>query len=295
MTAQGQETNPEPPGSIGRGPHVISIQSQVVHGHVGNSAAVFPMQALGVTVAAVPTTLLSNHPLYPTARGRVLDAALVEDLLIGVEERGLIEAASHVVTGYLGSAEIGCIVADFIRRAKAQNPDLLYVCDPVIGDEDSGVFVADGLIGIFRDLLVPAASIATPNQFEFELLSDARARSAEALRAAAMDSRRRWPRHIVVTGCALDDTPSGHIETIVCDGGVLHRIAAPRLPIKPHGAGDLFAGLLAAHLALGQDLIRSSEWASASVFKALQRTLADHCYELRLCAADFCAKAGVYE
>ena len=182
---------------------------------------------------------------------------LVKDLLIGVEERGLIEAASLVVTGYLGSAEIGCVVADFIRRAKARNPDLLYICDPVIGDEATGVFVAEGLIGIFRDLLVPAASIATPNQFEFELLSGAPARSAEALRAAAMDPGRHWPRHIVVTGCALDDTPSAHIETIICDGGALRRVAAPRLPIKPNGAGDLFAGLLAAHLALGQDLIRS--------------------------------------
>jgi pyridoxine kinase len=291
---QGKETNPEPPGSIPPGPHVISIQSQIVHGHVGNSAAVFPMQALGVTVAAVPTTLLSNHPLYPTTRGRVLEAALVKDLLIGVEERGLIEATSLVVTGYLGSPEIGSVVADFVTRAKSRKPDLVYVCDPVIGDEDSGVFVAEGLIGIFRDLLVPAASIATPNQFEFELLSDARTRSAEALRAAAMDPRRRWPRRIVVTGSALDDTPSGHIETIVCDG-LLRRIAAPRLPIRPNGAGDLFAGLLAAHLALGEDLARSSEAATASVFKVLQRTLADHSYELRLCAADFCAKTGVYE
>jgi pyridoxine kinase len=253
------------------------------------------MQALAVTVAAVPTTLLSNHPLYPTAHGRVLDAALVKDLLIGVEERGLIEAASLVLTGYLGSPEIGSVVADFVTTAKLRNPDLIYVCDPVIGDEDPGVFVADGLIGIFRDLLVPAASIATPNQFEFELLSDARARSAEALRAAAIDPRRRWPRRIVVTGCALDDTPTGHIETIVCDDGLLRRVAAPRLPIKPNGAGDLFAALLAAHLALGQDITRSSEAAAASVFRVLQRTLADHSYELRLCAADFCAKAGVYE
>ena len=168
---QSPEPRPEPPGSIGRGPHVISIQSQVAHGHVGNSAAVFPMRALGVDVAAVPTTLLSNHPVYPTMRGRVLESALVADLLEGLEERGLVEAAAAIITGYLGSAENGAVIADFLARAKARNPALLYVCDPVIGDEGSGVFVAAGVIDCFRNQLVPAASIATPNQFELELLA----------------------------------------------------------------------------------------------------------------------------
>ena len=134
----------------------MSSRSKVVSsiGHVGNSAAVFPMQALGVEVAAVPTTLLSNHPVYPTMRGRVLDADLVADTVLGLEERGLIEATSAVLTGYLGSAENGAVIADFIARAKARNPALLYVCDPVIGDEGSGVFVAEGVVAAFRDRLV---------------------------------------------------------------------------------------------------------------------------------------------
>src|SRR3954449_5151457 len=130
---------------------VISIQSQVVHGHVGNSAAVYPMQAEGVTVAAVPTTLLSNHPRYPTVRGRVMDAALVSDLLLGVEERGLIERAAVLVTGYLGSPAIAAVVADFAERALRRNPKLLYLCDPVIGDEGLGIFVADGIVDVFRE------------------------------------------------------------------------------------------------------------------------------------------------
>ncbi len=282
-----RETRPEPPGSIEPGPNVISIQSQVVHGYVGNSAAVFPMQALGVTVAAVPTTLLSNHPLYPTTRGRVLDAALVADLLRGVEERGLVEASNAVLTGYLGSLENGAVVADFIERAKARNPGLIFVCDPVIGDEGPGVFVAEGLVDIFRDRLVPAASIITPNQFEFELLTGASARSAEALLTAARGLTKGGQQRIVVTGCTLDDTPDGHIETIVCDGGALHRIAAERLPIRPNGAGDLFAGLLVAHLALGCDLTGAAEKAAAVVLAVLRRTLAERAYELRILPSDF--------
>src|SRR5436189_16470 len=98
---------------------VISIQSQVAFGHVGNSAAVFPMQMHGIDVIAVPTTLLSNRPGYPTIRGRVLDAQLVADLLLGVEERGALETTKMILSGYLGSAEIAPAVADFVRRAKA--------------------------------------------------------------------------------------------------------------------------------------------------------------------------------
>ncbi len=283
---QSPEPGPEPPGSIGRGPHVIAIQSQVAHGHVGNSAAVFPMQALGVEVAGVPTTLLSNHPIYPTLRGRVLDAALVADLLLGLEERGLISAASAVLTGYLGSAENGAVVADFIARAKARNQALPYVCDPVIGDEGSGVFVAEGVVAAFRGRLVPAASILTPNQFELELLAGASARSAESLCAAAASL---GPQRLVVTGCALDDTPAGVIETIVYERGALHRIATPRLPIKPYGAGDLFTGLLVAHLVTGGDLIRAAEKACAGIFAVLQRTINEKSYELRIAPDDFMA------
>lgn len=282
----------EPSGSIGPGKNVISIQSQVVVGHVGNSAAVFPMQALGLTVAAVPTTLLSNHPLYPTMRGRVLDAALVEDLLRGVEERGLIETSQAILTGYLGSGGVGAVVAEFVGRAKARNPDLLYVCDPVIGDDGPGVFVAEGIVEIVRDRLAPAASIITPNQFELELLMGEPARSIIALHVAAAGLTRRGPARLVVTGCTLEDTPAGHIETIVYDHGAVHRIATERLPIKPNGAGDLFAGLLVAHLVKGSDLLRAAEAATAGVFAVLQRTLAERSYELRISPSDFWRDPG---
>src|SRR6202012_5449844 len=111
--------------------NVISIQSQVASGHVGNSAAVFPMQMHGIDVVAVPTTLLSNRPGYPTIRGRVLEAELVADLLLGIEERGGVYAASMILSGYLGSAGIAGVVADFVARAKSRNGALRYTLDPV--------------------------------------------------------------------------------------------------------------------------------------------------------------------
>src|SRR5258708_39005134 len=148
---------------------VISIQSQIAFGHVGNSAAVFPMQMHGIDVIGVPTTLLSNRPGYPSIRGRVLDAQLVADLLRGVWERGAVDSCDMILSGYLGSAEIGEVVADFVARAKthnkARNPALTYCCDPVLGDRDRGLFVAADIPALVRDRLCPLADIITPNHF----------------------------------------------------------------------------------------------------------------------------------
>ena len=118
---------------------IISIQSQVAWGHVGNSAASFPIQLHGIDVVAVPTTLLSNRPGYKTIRGRVLEAQLVADLLQGIEERGAVDTARMILSGYLGSADITLELAEFVARAKAANPALLYCCDPVLGDRDRGM------------------------------------------------------------------------------------------------------------------------------------------------------------
>ncbi len=267
---------------------VISVQSQVVYGHVGNSAAVFPMQALSLDVAAVPTTLLSNHPHYPTMRGRVLEAELVADLLRGVEERGLVESASALVTGYLGSVENGLVVADFVERAKRRNPRLTYICDPVMGDDDLGLFVVEGLTAVFRDRLTPMASIITPNQYELELLTSETARSAEGLTKAVKQLASRGIDAVVATGCVLDDSPVGMVETIACTDTGLYRSPTPRLPIRPSGTGDLFTGLLVSALCHGKSLAAASAWATAEIFAVLERTQAAGAGEMCIVGFPFC-------
>ena len=141
-------------------PLVISIQSQVVFGHVGNSAAVFPMQAAGLEVAAIPTVLFSNQPAYPTLRGAPLPPDLFADLLRGAWERGLPQRAAWLMTGYIGSVEVGHLVADFVARAKAANPGLRYLCDPVMGDHGPGLYVPAELAQVIRDGLLPLADLA---------------------------------------------------------------------------------------------------------------------------------------
>ena len=251
---------------------IISIQSQVVHGHVGNSAAAWPMQALGATVAVVPTTLLSNHPHYPTMRGRVLEADLVADLLRGVEERGLVENCAVLLTGYLGSVEVGQVVSAFVERALRRNPDIHCVCDPVIGDDGIGVFVAYGLPELIRDRLLPQARLATPNQFELEWLAKRPARNLEGIVAAVHEVRAGRSVDFAVTGCVLEDTPESQVETIVAEGDAVTRISAPRIPVRPYGTGDLFTGVLVAHRSAGLSLCASARLAVQAVSAVLTQT-----------------------
>ena len=259
---------------------VISIQSQVAFGHVGNSAAVFPMQMHGIDVIAVPTTLLSNRPGYPTIRGRVLDAPLVADLLLGVEERGALDTCQMILSGYLGSPEIAAVVADFVARARARHPKLIYCCDPVLGDRDRGLFVRAGIPPLVRDLLCPLADIITPNHFEFEFLCGAKVTTIDQVIAQARILR--GPSTVVVTSAELADTPDDEIETLAVERSRAWRVRTPKLPISPNGTGDLFAALFASARVLGSDTPDALAHAASAIFAVLERTATTGTEEMRI-------------
>jgi pyridoxine kinase len=261
---------------------VISIQSQVAYGHVGNSAAVFPMQIRGIDVIAVPTTLLSNRPGYPTIRGRILDADLVADLLVGIEERGAIDSCQIVLSGYLGSPPIAGVVIEFVTRAKANNPKLIYCCDPVLGDSDPGLFVHAEIPPIFRDSLCPLADIITPNHFELEWLCGAKATTIDEVVKSARALSARGPSTVVVTGAQLADTPEDRVDTVAIEGSSVWRLSTPRLPIRPFGTGDLFSSLFVSSLVLGSDTRGALEDAVSATFAVLERTMAAGTEEMRI-------------
>jgi pyridoxine kinase len=261
---------------------VISIQSQVAFGHVGNSAAVFPMQVHGIDVIAVPTTLLSNRPGYPTNRGRVLEAQLVADLLLGIEERGALDTCKMILSGYLGSPGIGAVVADFVARARAHNPALLYCCDPVLGDRDRGLFVHADIPPLVRDRLCPLADIITPNHFEFEFLCGAKALTSGQMIAAAQTLLARGPSTIVVTSAELKDTPAGEIETLAIEQSKAWRVRTPKLPISPNGTGDLFASLFASARVRGSDTRQALSHAASAIFAVLEITAVRGTEEMRI-------------
>jgi pyridoxine kinase len=266
-------------------PTVISIQSQVAYGHVGNSAAVFPMQMHGIDVIAVPTTLLSNRPGYKTIRGRVLEAQLVSDLLLGVEERGALDTAAMILSGYLGSPDIAAVVAHFVARAKASHPALRYACDPVLGDRDRGLFVQSDIPPLVRDRLLPLADIITPNHFEFEFLCGAKAATSGQMIEAAQTLLARGPSTVVVTSAELSDTPAGEIETLAIERAQAWRVRTPKFPISPNGTGDLFASLFVAARVSGSDTREALGHAASAIYAVLERTAADGTEEMRIVAS----------
>lgn len=261
---------------------VISIQSQVAFGHVGNSAAVFPLQMHGIDVVAVPTTLLSNRPGYPTIRGRVLDAALVADLLRGIEERGVVDTCQMILSGYLGSPDNARVVADFVDRAKSGNPALRYACDPVLGDRDRGLFVQADIPPLVRDRLCRLADIITPNHFEFEWLCGAEARTIDQVIAGAHALIARGPSTVIVTSAELAQTPAGQIDILAVERSRAFRVSTPKLPISPNGTGDLFASLYVAASLGGADTPDALVHAASAIFAVLEHTAAHGFKEMRI-------------
>lgn len=258
---------------------VISIQSQVVYGHVGNSAAVFPLQLAGINVAPVPTTLLSNNPRYPTMRGKALDPALVADLLLGAEERGLAASARAVVSGYLGAPENGAAIAAFVTRARAVNSGLLYVCDPVCGDTEPGFYVKEPVLEAFRTALAPIADILTPNQFELAFLADRPVSTVAALVAAA---RSLAAPTVIVSGVILDSSSDGTIETYAVTADAAWRVVTPRLPARYSGTGDLMTALFVANLLRGNPTPDALSLAISGMFAVLTQTVARDSMEVEI-------------
>jgi len=154
------------------GVNILSIQSLVSYGHAGNSAAMFPLQRLGFDVWPVVTVHFSNHTGYGAARGPLLTAEDIAEVIRGVEDRGALDRCDAVLSGYQGAEDVGSVILDAVRNVKKRNPEAIYFCDPVMGDFGRGFFVRPGIPEFMRDEVVPAADVITPNQFELGFLAD---------------------------------------------------------------------------------------------------------------------------
>jgi pyridoxine kinase len=264
---------------------ILSIQSHVVYGHVGNSAAVFPLQRLKREVWPLMSVQFSNHTGYPYWRGRVFDAAMIDDCVLGLEEIGALPRCGGLLTGYLGKPEIGEAAMRALSRIRAANPDALYTCDPVIGDVGRGIFVAAGVAEFFRDRALPLATIATPNAFELEWLTGAPARTIGEARAAMAALRSRGPQVIAVTSMSLEDTPVDALDMLALDHGGCWRLRTPKLPIALNGAGDLFTALFFHHWLESRQTAAALSQTASSVFGIVAATLAAGERELALVAA----------
>ena len=264
---------------------ILSIQSHVVYGHVGNSAAAFPLQRLGREVWPLMTVQYSSHVGYAGWRGRAFDAAMIDDCLSGLEAIGVLPRCAGLLTGYLGKAEIGEAALRARERILAANGAAAYACDPVIGDVGPGIYVAAGVGEFFRDRALPFATIATPNAFELEWLTGARANNLQTARRAIAALRARGTRIVVTTSLHLDDTPAGALDILAADETGFWRVRTPNLPICVNGSGDLFAALFFHHWLEAHDTRDALSRATSSVHAIVKATLDSGSRELSLIAA----------
>ena len=261
---------------------VLSIQSHVAFGHVGNSAAVFPLQRLGVEVWPVHTVHFSNHTGYGEWRGPLLPADDVRAVLRGVEERGAFPGVDAVLSGYQGGEDIGDVILDAVARVKAANPSAIYACDPVMGNAKSGCFVHPAIPVLLRERVVPAADLITPNQFELGFLTDTQPRTVEDTLASVDLARAMGPSTVLVTSVERPDAPQDTIEMMAVTDDGAWIVQTPRLPMKANGSGDVTAALFTAHLLATADPSVALARTASSVFDLLQTTLESGERELQL-------------
>jgi pyridoxine kinase len=267
---------------------ILSIQSWVATGHVGNAAAMFPLQRLGAEVWAVHTVQFSNHPGHGAFTGQVFTGDAVRSLVDGIAARGLLPRCSAVLSGYLGDAAVCQAVLHAAQAVRAANPAALYCCDPVIGDTGRGVFVRPGIPELLAAHAVPQADVLTPNQFELEYLAgSACGTRAEALAAVAVLQDRMAPggRTVLVTSLRTAETPADMLDMLAAgpDGTFLLRL--PLLPIAPNGAGDVVAALFLYHLLRTASARQALEAAGSAVAGLLRQTVAAGADELLLIEA----------
>ncbi|MDP6804252.1 MAG: pyridoxal kinase PdxY [Rhodospirillales bacterium] len=264
---------------------VLSVQSSVVLGHVGNAAAVPVLQRLGIDVWPVATVQYSNHPGYGAWRGRVTEADEIEALLAGLEARAAFPQCRAVLMGYLGSAAAGRVVLAAVSRIKKANPAAIYVLDPVMGDRDEGMYVADELRRFLAYDAVPLADVIVPNAFELEVLSERAIATTDDAISAAAAVLDRGPRMVVVTSLRASDGPTDAISVLGVTRDATWRVTTPYLKCAAKGAGDAFAALFLGHLLGGRQFKTALVRATASVFGVIAKTSETGARELALVAA----------
>ena len=263
---------------------ILSIQSHVAFGYVGNSAAVFPIQRLGHEVWPVLTVNFSNHTGYGAWRGPVVAADQVAEVIEGISERDGLSTVSAVLSGYQGDPAVGAIVLDSVRRVKALNPRALYCCDPVMGDVGRGMFVREGIPEFMRDEVVPAADVITPNHFELNFLAGVESTDTLQEVLAAVDIvRESGPSNVLVTSVITKDPT--HLDLVAVSDEGAWSVTTPLLPISPNGGGDVTAAVYLSHLLSTGSTPTALGRTANTLFAILDRTLRSGRRELELVAS----------
>lgn len=251
---------------------ILSIQSHVAYGYVGNSAAVFPLQRLGHEVWPVLTVNFSNHTGHGKWRGPIIDADKVHDVVLGMEELGILGEIDAVLSGYQGSAAITDVIVDAVKRVRQHNPNAKYVADPVMGNQLRGFYVAEDIPPLMASKVVPAANVLTPNHFELGVLTGLDVSTLEGTLAAVEALREQGPECVLVTSVFTKETADDTLDLVVADSSGAFRLTTPRFPGKLHGSGDVTAALFLAHYLESNDPAAALEKTASSIYDVIGLT-----------------------
>ncbi|MCL6269994.1 pyridoxal kinase PdxY [Sansalvadorimonas sp. 2012CJ34-2] len=267
--------------------NILSIQSHVAYGHAGNASAVFPLQRMGCEVWPVHTVMFSNHTGHGDWRGPIFDPVTVEDVVTGIEERGVLPECNAILSGYMGAPELGDAILKAVAKVKAANPEALYCCDPVIGDTDRGVFVRAGIPDFFRDKVLKHADILTPNHFELELLTGRKVSTLYDALKAAKQLQMQGSSLVLITSLIRTDADSGQIEMLAVGGDEAWLVATPKLefPHPVNGSGDATAAVFLAKYLQTKNLQQSLEHTAGAIYALFEKTWATKSRELQLIAS----------
>ena len=260
-------------------PTVLSVQSRVAYGHVGNAASVFPLQRLGIEAWALDTVAFSNHTGHGQWRGAVVPAETIAELFEGVAALGVLPQIDAVLSGYLGDALTGPVLLDIVERVRAANPQALFCCDPVIGDIDTGSYVTAGIAEFFRDRALALADIVTPNRFELEYLTGRSVATLGEAGAAAAGLRALGPEIVLVTSIEVE---GDRIAMLAAGPDGVWAVETPRLPVMLNGCGDVAAALFLGRLLHGEALPDALARMAASMHGIIETTMRLGRYELAL-------------
>jgi pyridoxine kinase len=253
---------------------ILSIQSHVAYGHVGNRAAVFPLELLGQEVWPINTLQFSNHRGYASCNGEIFTGAHIQLVWSGIKALGIVHECDAVLSGYLGSVEIGAVVLGAVLDVKASNPGAVYCCDPVIGDYGKGIYVDARIPRFLADSVIRWAEIVTPNQFEAEFLADRVIDSVDAAKAACDAIRSVGPRMVLLKSFNPTGTNDTAISMFLATDEDYYVITTPEFhfDLEPHGGGDLCAALFLGRYLENRDPVEALELCASSLFAVFERT-----------------------
>lgn len=267
--------------------NILSIQSHVVYGYAGNKAATFPMQLMGIDVWALNTVQFSNHTQYGKWTGMVMPKEQIGEIVRGIQEVDALKNCDAVLSGYIGSADQVAEISNAVQQVKQQNPNAIYLCDPVMGHPDKGCIVADGVKEGLIDIALPNSDILTPNLVELRELSGLPVENFEQAIQAVQAILAKGPKKVLVKHLSKVGKDPKQFEMLLANQEGIWHISRPLHEFKrdPVGVGDLTAGLFLANLLKGQSDLAAFEHTANAVNEVMQMTYQRNAYELQIIAA----------